>query len=113
MRLYVPDSEIGADNDPLPSLLVPATCTEISVVSGHDEDDSSSLCSQVPFTHDATGTVSDAQAVPAIESVYVIVYDEVDPSIPSEILNGSYKILTYARIMICNKNIILLRHKRY
>ena len=72
-----------------------------------------SLCSQVPFTHDATGTVADAQAVPAIESVYVIVYDEVDPSIPSEILNGSYKILTYyTRIMICDKNIIL-RHKRY
>ena len=93
MHLYVPDTEIGTDNGPLPSLLVPTTCTEISVVSGHDEDDSSSLCSQVPFTNDAAGTVADAQAVPAIESMYVIVYDEVDPSIPSEILNGSYNII--------------------
>ena len=93
MHLYVPDTEIGEDNNPLPSLLVPAACTEISVVSGHDEDDSSSLCSQVPFAHDAADTVADAQAVPVIESVYVTVYDEVDPSIPSEILSGSYTII--------------------
>ena len=94
MHLYVPDTEIGADNDPLPSLLVPTACTEISFESEHDEDGSSSLCSQVPFTHDAAGTVADAQTVPAIESVYITVYDEVDPSIPSEILSGSYKIIS-------------------
>ena len=90
---YVPDTEIGADNGPLPSLLVPETCTKILVVSGHNEDGSSSLCSQVPFTHDAADTVADAQAVPAMESVYIVVYNEVDPSIPSEILSGSYKII--------------------
>jgi hypothetical protein len=89
--IHLPDTETGADNDPLPSLLVPETWTEISVESTHDEDGSSSLCSQVPFPHDSTDTVADAQAIPVIESVYVMVYDEVDPSIPSEILNGSYK----------------------
>ena len=90
--MYVPDTEIGVDNDPLPSLLVPETCTKISVESTHDEDGSLSLCSQVPFTHDAANTVADAQDIPVTESVYVMVYDEVDPSIPSEILNDSYKM---------------------
>ena len=88
----VPGTETGVDNNPLPSLLVPATCTKILVESRHDEDGSLSSCSQVPFTHDAAGTVANAQAIPAIESVYVMVYSEVDPSIPSEILNGSCKI---------------------
>jgi hypothetical protein len=88
--IYLPDTETGVDSDPLPSLLVPETCTEISVESKHDEDGSSSLCSQVPFTHDAANSIADAQIIPAIESVYVMVYDEVDLSIPSEILNGSY-----------------------
>jgi hypothetical protein len=88
---HLPDTETGVDNNTLPSLLVPETCTEISVESKHDEDGSSSLCSQVLFTHDAASRVADAQTIPAIESVYVMVYDVVDPSIPSEILNGSYK----------------------
>ena len=70
---------------------MPETCTEISVDSKQDEDGSSSLCSQVLFTHDSASTVADAQAIPVIESVYVIVYDEADPSIPSVILNRSYK----------------------
>ncbi len=92
--IHLPDTETGVDNDPLPSLLVPEACTEILVESTHNdsEDDSSSLYSQVLFTHNAADTVADAQTIPAIESVYVMVYDVVDPSIPSEILNGSYKI---------------------
>ena len=108
--MYVPDTETGVDNDPLPSLLVPETCTEISVESEHDEDGSLSLCSQVPFTHDAADTVANAQAIPAIESVYVMVYDEVDPSIPSEILNGSYKIImqSYWHIMYDKVNNLMM-----
>ena len=84
----VPDTETGVDNT---SLLVPETCTEIFVDSKQDEDGSSSLCSQVLFTHDEANTVSDAQATPVVESVYVMMYDEADPSIPSVILNRSYK----------------------
>jgi hypothetical protein len=93
VHLYLSDTETEVDNDPLPSLLVPQICTEISVESTHDEDGSSSLYSQVPFTHHAADTVADAQTIPTIESVYVMVYDEVDPSTPSEILNGSYNII--------------------
>ena len=59
----VPDTETWVDNNPVPSLLVPETCTEISVES----DGSSSLCSQVLFTHDSASTVADAQATPVVE----------------------------------------------
>ena len=69
---------------------MPETSTKISVISAHDEDGSLSLCSQVLSTHDAASTVADAQDTPVVESVYVMAYDEADPSIPSEILNGSY-----------------------
>ena len=57
---------------------MPETCTEISVDSKQDEDGSSSLCSQVLFTHDAASTVADAQATPVIESVYVMNFVHVD-----------------------------------
>ena len=69
LRLLVPDTETGVDNTPVPSLLVPETCTKISVESEQDEDFSSSLCSQILFTYDAAGTVADAQAVPVVRSV--------------------------------------------
>ena len=40
LRLLVPDTETGVDNTPVPSLLVPETCTKISVKSEQDEDGS-------------------------------------------------------------------------
>ena len=40
LRLLVPDTETGVDNNPDPSLLVPETCTKISVKSEQDEDGS-------------------------------------------------------------------------
>ena len=86
------DTESGIDNNPFPSLFVPETCTEISVDSKQDEDGSLSLCSQVLFTHNSASTVADAQATPVVESVYVMVYDEADPSMPSVISNRSYKM---------------------
>ena len=95
----LPDSDIGVDNTPLPNLLVPEACIRISVRSEQDEDTSSSLCSQLLFTHDAAGTVADAQAIPVVDSVYIMVYNEAEPSMPSEILNGSYKIISIVYIL--------------
>ena len=74
---------------------MPETCTEIFVDSKQDEDGSSSLCSQVLFTHDKannTYIVADAEAIPMVESLYVMVYDETDPPMPSVISNRSYKM---------------------
>ena len=67
--ILVPDTETGVDNNPDPSLLVPETCTKISVESEQNEDSSSSLCSQVLFTHIVASTVADAQVVPVVRSV--------------------------------------------
>ena len=62
IKTSLPDTETGVDNTPVPSLLVPETCTKISVESEQDEDGSWSLCSQVLFTHVAAGTVADTHA---------------------------------------------------
>ena len=70
MTSLVPDTETGVDNNPDPSLLVPETCTKISVEPEQDEDGSSSLCSQViVHTRMSVSTVADVQATPVVVSV--------------------------------------------
>ena len=43
------------------------------------------------FTHVVASRVADSQAIatPVVKSIQVMVYDEAEPSMPSEILNAS------------------------
>ena len=60
--------ELGAAEELAPEWLLAEIITLMSVFLAHGDDETSKICSQVPFTHVAAGILSKKQAFPISQS---------------------------------------------